>query len=504
MVRIFVFSILAMVATLGSAVEKRPNIVVIMGDDVGLGDVAYHYRGDADKPTLVPTPTLDKLAGDGMWFTDAHSPTALCSPSRYCMMTGNNSYRSYAPWGVWQSYRRNPVEESDATLGRVCQDAGYATAFVGKWHLGGDFKRKSNDEIYRGEDRSEHELDIDTSKWIGGGPSALGFDYSFVLPAGIQGPVYIAYENEVWYPFSKDSKLIGLNDSNALDPAYLSDKGPGPGDSHWDPRPVNEMIATKSADFIRANAGEKPFFLCHWSPAVHLPHIPPAMVGDRVVKGETPTHHLDMMLALDKEIELIVEALKETGVYEDTLIIFTSDNGGLADGKGEKAGHNSNGGWRGYKNQIYEGGHRVPFIASWPNGIEAGQISDELVVGTDIVATIADLAGSELQDGQALDSQNLAPLLKGESGYQSRERMMIQSGSYNEVLIREGPWKLIIDTDHKLSFWEPIGLFNLDNSPKESDEENLIGSPEQKVRVDAMLKRYLTLREDGTPTAQGR
>ena len=154
----------------------RPNIVVIMADDIGLGDIGWHHRRHTGQEPLAPTPAIDELAESGMWFTAAHSPTALCWPSRYAFMCGNYNYRCYAPWGVWRSFRETPFQPSDATLGTVTKQAGYATGFVGKWHLGGDFHGKNGTQFYRGNDRGEKPIGVDAKKWVGAGPQDWGFE----------------------------------------------------------------------------------------------------------------------------------------------------------------------------------------------------------------------------------------------------------------------------------------------------------------------------------------
>jgi arylsulfatase A len=476
-------------------VQAAPNIVLIMADDMGLGDIGLHHRERTGKPPLAPTPTLDALAAEGLWFSDAHSPTALCSPSRYAVMTGNCNYRSYAPWGVWGTFRESPITGEDATLGKAAQAAGYRSGFIGKWHLGGDFMNAKGTAVYRGDDRGEQPLSVDARKWVGGGPQQLGFDYDFTLPTGVQGPVYVAYENGVWHPLAEDSRLINYNKDTAVDPIFVSDKGPGTGDSAWDSRRINTVLAEKASAFIADSAGETPFFLCYWTPAVHIPHTPSATFA-----GSTPSKHLDMIRVLDWEVAQIVKALKAANVYEDTLMLFTSDNGGLNDSKAGKAGHRSSGGWRGSKNLPYEGGHRVPLIASWPKVIKPGR-SDAMVNGTDILATIADLAGATLSETQAMDSWSFAALLRGVRDFEPRRELMLQAGSMNQLIYRQGKWKLIIQTNHRLSKWEPMALFDLAANPMEVEAENMLNHPEHRSRVERMLSRYRELRKSGVRTA---
>lgn len=478
-----------------------PNIVVIMADDIGLGDIGSFHQTQSGSPPIAPTPNIDALASEGLWFTDAHSPTALCSPSRYAVMSGNNPFRSYAPWGVWRSFREPPFKQSDATLGTVARKGGCTTGFIGKWHLGGDFRSKQSERIYRGNDRGDSPIGVDARTWVGGGPQSWGFDYDFTLPCGVQGPFYVAFENAQWYPLGDDSQLIHLNDETALDKSFVSDKGFGTGDSNWDPTKINQLLAQKATHFIRDAAGGPGFFLCYWTPAVHIPHSPPERLDDELIAGQTPSRHLDMIRVLDWEVGQIVEALKESGEYEDTLLIFTSDNGGLDVASSRQAGHDASGGWRGHKNDPYEGGHRVPFIAVWPNVISGPEQCDALVSGTDVVATIAAARDVTLDDGQAVDSWNLLPLLKGDAGFEGREELLLQGGNRHEIIYRQGNWKLIIQSDAALTQWDPMALYDLENNPHELKDANLLEYPEHAGRVKAMLERCRELRGASEPPA---
>ena len=476
----------------------RPNIVFIMADDLGPGDVAHYTRTFLKKTPLYPTPHIDALAREGLWFTDAHSSTALCSPTRYCVMSGNLNHRSYAPWGVWGSFRKNAIGPGEATLGTVTQAAGYQTAFVGKWHLGGDFRDKATGTIYRGSDYANPDSTVDLSVIVDGGPRSRGFDYSLTLPCGIQGPLYTVYENGNWYPLHKDSQIAYLDANTAMDPKFVSDKGPGLGDSHWDTREIGKRISAKAVDFIDRHAGKKPFFLCYWSPMVHLPHCPPATFDGRKIAGATPSSHLDTVGDLDQQLARIVKALKDNKVYDNTLILFTSDNGGLAvDADTRRAGHDSSGIWRGFKNSPHEGGTRVPFIAVWPGRIHAGRVCHEPIVIHDVLATLAALVGTTVPEDQAMDSLNLLPLLldEGKGRFQQRTYLMLQGGSRHEVIFRQDPWKLIIQSNPKLTRWDPIALFNLHDNPREVETDNLIDRPEHQDRVQRMLKAYRTIRQ---------
>lgn len=482
--------------------KSLPNVVVIMADDLGLGDVSHHVRQFMKKEPVFETPALDKLAKNGMWFTDGHSATSLCAPTRYCVMSGNNNYRSQAPWGVWNTFAKSPFKEGEATLGSVVKDAGYASGFVGKWHLGGDFKSAVGTEIFRGKDKQIRPEQVDLSERLGGGPLDCGFDYGFTLPCGIQGPVYTAHQNGKWYPLAPESKLVFLDETNAIHPKDITSKGPGAGDSHWDTREIGKLISSKAVEFIDANAGKKPFFLYYCSPMPHLPHCPPNEFDGRPVAGSTPSSHLDCVVDLDCQVARILGALEKNQVRDNTLIIFMSDNGGLVniDPKDKGLGYNSAGGWAGGKNSPLEGGHRTPFIVSWPAKIQPASVRDDLVVNTDILATLAALVGTELPADEAMDSRNLLPLLLMDEELEARKHILMQAGSNCEVMYRKDPWKLIIKSDWKCATWKPTALFNLEKTPKEKPTDNQIDNPEYQPLVDELLNAYLKIRQSGERT----
>ncbi len=490
-----------LILTASAYAADRPNIVVILADDLGLGDVSFHARQIQKKEPLVETPNIDALAKQGMWFTDGHSPTSLCAQTRYAMMSGNNNYRCYAPAGVWSTFAPTAFEPGHATLGTVVRDAGYHTGIIGKWHMGGDFHEKGSEKIYRGDTRGDIVDQVDLTRWVGGGPRYCGFDYDFITPCGIQGPLYLLYENEEWYPWAEDSKIIHFNEETAKFPEDLSNKGDGPGDSNWDSRQLADILSGKAVDFIKDKAKDKdPFFLYYCMPLVHLPHCPPDTFDGEKIKGRTVSEHLDMVVTLDLEIKRIVDALKETGEFDNTLFILTSDNGGLNDPEAAEHGYHPSGGWSGYKGSPLEGGHRVPFIAVWPGKIDAS-ISNELVVGQDLVATLANLVGTTIPKGQAQDSNNLLPLLTGEGTFRPRKTWINQAGSKQEVMIRQMPWKLIIQSNFKRTKFKPKALYNIEADPQEKN--NLFMVTAQKERVKQMFGEYMDTVKSGRPTAPG-
>ncbi len=481
--------------------DSLPNVVVILADDVGQGDVAA-YRREAGLEVIVETPNLDRLMAAGVHFTDGHSPTSLCAPSRYAVMTGNNPYHSYAPWGVWGAYQKSPLKPTDLTLGKLMQKAGYLTGFLGKWHMGGDFYFKGDStKIYEG-DRSRPQLDVDIIAYAGNGPQDHGFDYSLTFPAGIQNVPYAVYENGHWMPLSNNSRITEITQAKMTPQRVTLDKSEGLGDSHWTPYDMGPLLAFKGADFIQNAPKDSPFFMYYCSQAVHLPHTPPFSLAGERIRGQTPSYHLDMVKELDVQVGILMKALKEKGVYEETFLIFTSDNGGLLRKESLAAGHNSAAPFRGGKNQIFEGGHRVPFLVVWPNRISAGFRSDALISGTDIIGTLAELTGQQLPAGQANDSYGFLPLLLKEDAIQKREYLLQQGGTTKEVIYREGDWKLIMQFNAKTSTVTPKSLFNLKTDPEEHPRNDQIDAPERSELLAKLLARYQTIRFQKLPTGK--
>ncbi|CDF79850.1 arylsulfatase [Formosa agariphila KMM 3901] len=482
--------------------QQKPNVIVILADDIGVGDISY-YRNMNSDDTVLKTPALDALAKEGIVFTDAHSPAALCAPSRYALMTGNNCYRSYAPWGVWGAYQPSPIEPSQLTLGKLMKNAGYSTAFFGKWGFGMDFLKKDDStQIYRSP-RKKVELDVDVRKIAGKGPKDNGFDYSITFPSGIQNVPYVVYENESWMPLNPKSEIGYISQENMTKIGVKLDKDEGLGDTYWDPHNMGPLLVNKAVNFIKNSKANQPFFMYYCALAVHLPHSPSKTLNGKTISGSTPSHHLDMVKELDVQMEMLVQTLKEKGIYDNTIIIFTSDNGGLLRKETIKSGHQSNDIYRGGKNQPYEGGHRVPFIASWPGKIKSQSLSKTPVLGLDILGTLAGLTNQKLAENQGIDSANLLPILLGENNNKVHPYLIAQSGTGKEGIIIKDGWKLIINFDKKDKSdltRTPMALFNLNENIEEHEKQNLINNSKYKAKVDLLFNLYNETRESGVKT----
>jgi len=486
-----------------SFAQLKPNVIVVLADDIGVGDISYYRKLNSDS-IIVKTPTIDRLAKAGILFTNAHAPAALCAPSRYAIMTGNHSYRSYAPRGVWGSYQKSPIENNQLTLGRLMQQAGYNTAFFGKWGFGMDFARKNNpNKIYRGL-RNKPELEVDITKIINHGPQQNGFNYSYMYPAGIQAAPYAVYENGIMMPLHKNSKIIKITQKKMDKIGFKLDKMEGLGDSYWNPYNAGELLINKAVSYIeKSSEATAPFFMYYCTQAVHKPHTPSTRLNNTDIAGTTPSKHLDMVKELDVQMELMVKALKAKGILNNTIFIFTSDNGGLLIPETIKSGHTSNAHYRGGKNQAYEGGHRVPFIVHWPQKIKPNLISESPILGLDILATLARVTHQVINKNQALDSSNILPILLNEKDIEPHQFLINQSGTGKEVIIIEYGWKLIVKIENEETFMvnqKLIALFNLNENPSELEEKNHINNPKYKNKRDFLLSNYNTIRSNKLPT----
>lgn len=479
--------------------REKPNIVVILADDLGPGDIAFYHQKRTGNPGVIPTPNMDRLISEGMRFSDAHSASPLCAPSRFGMMTGSYSYRNYRPYGVWSPCADTGVYPKYTTSGQIARNAGYATAFFGKWGMGGGFNEKESGQPAT--PRTPQENVDYTVRTVG--PNQHGFDYSFELPSGVQNAPFAFYENEKWFPLKPDStfKVIGP-EQNMYNVSRKHNELAEFGDSNWDPTLAGPMLAGKAVDYIKKQVTEspnQPFFIYYCSQAVHIPHTPPDELNGVKIAGSTPGVHGDMVRELDVQTGMLIDALKQAGVYDNTLFIFTSDNGGLApDPAAEELGHDPTDGWRGIKGAITEGGHRVPFIAVWPGVIASGTESDEPINALDIVATIAAVTGQEISRDVVMDSLNLMPLLISESGARGHESL-VHYAQWGGTALRQGDWKLQMWGKNMRS-QKPVKLFNLKNNPIEDPEKDYLNNPEQKERAERMLETYERLLREPSVT----
>ncbi len=385
-----------------SAAAGKPNIVYIICDDLGYGDIQCL----APETSKIPTPNTDQLASEGMTFTDAHGGSSVCSPTRYGIMTGRYSWRTRLQKGVVTGFAPSLIAEDRLTVAGFLKDQGYATAMVGKWHLDFEYLDPETGDRYSAKD---HKTPPVGAK-IPDGPIHRGFGYyhgfhhARNMEAVIEGDKVIAHDEVI----------------NML------------------PR-----LTEKSVEYIDSRAGKKkPFFLYVPLGSPHTPIVPGPEWQGKSGLGD----YGDFVMQTDNVVGEISKALERNGFADNTLVIFTSDNGcSKAAGINElkEQGHIVSAHLRGSKADIWEGGHRIPFIARWPGKVEAGSISDQLICLTDLMATTSDILKAELPEGSAEDSVSFLPALSGKPIEGSRNGVIHHSIS-GHFAYRQGPWKMIL------------------------------------------------------------
>ena len=486
---------------------SRPNVVIIYGDDVGYGDVgAYGAK-------LIPTPNIDRLAAGGLRFTDGHCAASTCTPSRFSMLTGIQAFRRHGT-GILPGNAKMPIWATDFTLPKLFKKAGYATAAIGKWHLGlGDGKKP-----------------IDWNGEIKPGPLEIGFDYCFLVPAtndrvpcvflenhriknlDPKDPITVSYQGPIpesipgtEYPDAKKNPeaMTFYKSTQGHNNTVINGIGrigymKGGKSALWNDAEMSTTFVGKAKKFITENKN-KPFFLYFASQCIHVPRVPAPRFRGKTKLG----YRGDSMVEFDWVTGEILKTLEENGLKENTIVIFSSDNGpvyddGYDDGtktrtstKETDNGHDGSGPYRGGKYQIYEGGTRVPFIVSWPGKITPG-VSHALISQVDFLASFAALLGIKLNHNQAPDSRNRLNTLLGKD--KNGNPYIMEQDNGRTKALRQGEWKFIPAT--ALRKWQkkkkkPLAqLYNLGNDIAE--QHNLIKKNPEKVKeMDTLLKKLL-------------
>ncbi len=446
----------------------RPNIIYILADDLGWGDLHVY-----NEQSQIPTPHADRLASQGMRFLDMHSPSAVCTPTRYGILTGRYCWRTRLKNGVLWGYDTNLIESGRMTVASLLKSRGYHTAGFGKWHLGLGSGEKT-----------------DYSKPLKPSPIDHGFDTYFGIPASLDMDPYVYIENDkvVEQPTAQTE---GRNKPRGV---FWR---PGPMAPAFDFDQVLPEITKRATEYIRDRAATptKPFFAYIALTSPHTPWLPSAAFQGKSKAGD----YGDFVAQTDAALGSIVRAVDAAGLGNNTLIIFTSDNG--ADWTPEDKArfpHRSNADWRGLKRDIYEGGHRIPFIARWPGKVKAASISNQLGCLTDLMATVADIVVAALLANAGEDSYSLLPALKGTTAKGVRDAIVHHSMD-GMFAIRQGRWKLILGRGsggsskpvrEEAGAGSPAGqLFDLEADPAES--RDLYSShPEIVVRLSDRFARY--------------
>ena len=407
--------------------KTYPNIVYIIADDMGYGDVSCLNPGGK-----IPTPHMDRLASDGMIFTDAHSGSAVCTPTRYGILTGRYCWRSRLGSGVLWGYSRSLIPKTRMTVASLLQQHGYATACVGKWHLGWNW---ATTDGYVFSDRSDETGEsVDYAQPISGGPLELGFDYFFGIPASLDMLPYVFVEND--RVVAAPTETIEGAEGRRF---YRG--GPiAPGFEHEAVLPKCTQKAVRFIDNHAKTKSDIPFFLYFPLNAPHTPILPVEEFQGK--SGIGP--YGDFVMQCDWTVGQIMQALDRHGMAENTIFIVTSDNGcsPMADFEDlARQGHHPSYRFRGYKADIYEGGHRIPFVVRWPAKVKPGSRCGDTICLTDLMATAAAVLGVDLPDNAGEDSVSILPDLLGKSTGPVRDATVHHSinGSFS---IRQGKWKL--------------------------------------------------------------
>ena len=475
---------------------SKPNIVFILADDVGFGDLSCQGAKHAR------TPNLDRLAAEGCRFTDAHSPASTCTPTRRAFLTGTYSWRQPGGSSIAPGDAPLFIQPGTTTIASVLRSVGYRTAVVGKWHVG---LGPEGGPDWNGE--------------VKPGPLEIGFDDAFIMAAtgdrvptvyvenhrvvGLdpKDPIRVSYKEKVGdEPTGRENpELLKLKHTHGHDMTIVNGVGrigwmTGGKTARWTDENMADEFTRRAVQFIERNQA-KPFFLFFATHDVHVPRVPHPRF-----KGSSPAGARgDVIQELDDSVGTVLATLDRLKLADDTLVIFTSDNGGVMDDGYEDVGsfdYHPNAPWRGTKGTLFEGGHRVPFLVRWPGHVKAGSESSALMAHLDMPATFAALTGANIPAGQCLDSRNVLPALLGQSKTGRADFIAHVGGINGPFAVRAGNWKLIQPADGARTGKNgPKGktvpvpqLYDLATDPTEA--KNLAESePEKLKELRAILER---------------
>ncbi len=468
-----------------SASAQKPNIVVILADDLGYGDVQC-YNPERGK---IPTPHIDRLAAQGMRFTDGHSSSGVCSPSRYALLTGRYHWRTRLQTGIVGVFGEPLIAPARLTIASLTKQHGYRTAAIGKWHLGWDWPiPPQNDALFRNVPKNAGPAtDAHRAAWrevfaqtIPGGPTTRGFDTYF----GTDVP------NWPPYCFIEDNRTLGVPSTFLPAPLLQNHQASlqGPALDQWTLEPILPALRDRAVRFITESAQRAEPFLLYLP--LTTPHTPLAVNAEwRGRSGLIP--FADLVMETDAAIGRVLAAIEQSGVADRTLVLFTSDNGCAAYigvPEMERQGHFPSGPLRGYKTSMYEGGHRVPFIVRWPGVVKPGSTCGQLVHHADLIATLAEVVGTKLPADAGEDSFSLLPLLRGST---APIRKNAVSCAVNGVPgYRSGDWKLVLAPDPKAG--TDVELYDLKTDLGEA--RNVAAAhPAQVAAMRAEFEALITL-----------
>ena len=487
-----VFAVLLSASTLLAADSKQPNVLILYADDLGFGDLSIQ-NGESK----IPTPNLDALAKSAMRFTDGHSSSGICTPSRYALLTGRHHWRDFH--GIVNAMGASVFKPERLTMPEMFKEQGYTTAAIGKWHLGWDWNAiRKADAKPKGEGRRKTlgPEAYDWSRAVPDGPLAHGFD-SYFGDTVINFPPYGWIENdklvEAPTEMMDTSKWKKIKEGNW-------ECRPGPMVKGWDPYQNIPATTARGVEFIKAQAKtDEPFFLYFAFPSPHAPIIPNDKFDGKTEAGA----YGDFVYETDDACGQLLAALEDSGQADNTIVVFSADNGPekYAYARDAKFDHWSAKPFRGLKRDIYEGGHHVPFLVRWPEVTKQGEVSEALVSQIDLMATFAAALGFELPDDAAEDSHNLLPLLQGE--VETVRASHVHNTFAGAWAMRDGDWLLIegktgyhsgrnaaweAKRDYPADNKSPVELYNLKEDI--GQKHNVAAdNPKKVAQLQALLKK---------------
>lgn len=478
---------------------EKPNMIIILTDDLGFGDVSC-----MEPRSKIRTENIDRVAAEGLCLTDCHASSALCTPSRYALLTGRYNWRSRLKQSVLPGQSCHLIEEGRETIPSLLKKQGYRTAAVGKWHLGMDWRTRNGGRLpgeYQDENADADKMLelIDFTAPVKNGPNDVGFDYFYGTPASLDQPPFIHMEND--RATTQPTTMIGIRPLPRYDASHQFDVEYGPAEEGYDPQALCAEMDCKVLELVDKYAEkDEPFFIYYGCHAVHGPLVPTAeYLGKSGLNA-----YADFVLQVDGFVGKLDALLSEKGIRDDTILIFTSDNGcsGVADFDRLIArGHNPSSIFRGKKGDIWEGGHRIPFVVRWPGHIPAGSRSGALSCLVDLFATLAEITGAGYGDDAGEDSVSMLPVWLGQS--EEARRDLVHHSAVGRYSIRRGDWKMEFCPDGG-NFGPPrdtsgLPRYQLYNMAGDvTEHHNLYGKqPEIEKELLALCAKYV---RDGRST----
>lgn len=463
--------------------QERPNIIFILADDMGYGDISC--LGEKSK---LNTENLDRMASEGVIFTDAHSSSSVSTPTRYGVLTGRYNWRSDIKQGVLNGYSKALIKPGRETMASMLKKQGYTTAAIGKWHLGWDWNN-----IEAGKDK------VDFSKPVANGPTTRGFDYYYGFCGSLDMPPYVYIENDM--PTS-------LPDRTTVNKGKYSWWREGPTGSDFVHEQALPNLVDRACRYIGEKAtSDQPYFLYLPLPAPHTPILPTEEFRGKSGLGE----YGDFVLMVDAMVGRVLEAVKESGEEDNTLVVFTTDNG-CSPAAGidllKKQGHYPNSIYRGHKADLYDGGHRVPCLLRWPKGARPHRVNQTVCL-TDFYATFADINGYQLKDSEGEDSYSLLSAIRSTEELLPIREATVHHSINGQFTIRQGKWKLLLSAssggwsyprpgknDDVIATLPPLQLYDMETDPSET--KNVAGTHPDVVRkLGELMLKYI---RDGRST----